>query len=134
MKRINLKYLYPDIYQEDILVEVEDIVYKILRKKESIMLVIWIDTSNELTNYENLLNLIYLKDMRERILLALSQLPLRQSNRIYLVYFLGFSKTEIAHIEGCTEGAIRKSIKRGLLQLKRILENIRIDLQIIIKE
>ena len=34
MKRVNLKYLYPDIYKEDVLVEVEDIVYKILRKKK----------------------------------------------------------------------------------------------------
>ncbi|HRM91387.1 MAG TPA: sigma factor-like helix-turn-helix DNA-binding protein [Thomasclavelia ramosa] len=103
------------------LVEVEDIVYKILRKKESIIASDYNDTNDELTQCENLLDSIYLKDMRERILLALSQLPLQQSNRIYLVYYLGFSKTEIAHIEGCTEGAIRKSIKRGLLQLKRIL-------------
>ncbi|MCR0153734.1 hypothetical protein MKC92_16720 [[Clostridium] innocuum] len=121
MKRVNLKYLYPDIYKEDVLVEVEDIVYKILRKKESIIASDYNDTNDELTQCENLLDSIYLKDMRERILLALSQLPLQQSNRIYLVYYLGFSKTEIAHIEGCTEGAIRKSIKRGLLQLKRIL-------------
>lgn len=121
MKRVNLKYLYPDIYKEDVLVEVEDIVYKILRKKESIIASDYNDTNDELTQCENLLDSIYLKDMRERILLASSQLPLQQSNRIYLVYYLGFSKTEIAHIEGCTEGAIRKSIKRGLLQLKRIL-------------
>lgn len=121
MKRVNLKYLYPDIYKEDVLVEVEDIVYKILRKKESIIASDYNDTNDELTQCENLLDSIYLKDMRERILLALSQLPLQQSNRIYLVYYLGFSKTEIAHIESCTEGAIRKSIKRGLLQLKRIL-------------
>ena len=121
MKRVNLKYLYPDIYKEDVLVEVEDIVYKILRKKESIIASDYNDTNDELTQCENLRDSIYLKDMRERILLALSQLPLQQSNRIYLVYYLGFSKTEIAHIEGCTEGAIRKSIKRGLLQLKRIL-------------
>ena len=121
MKRVNLKYLYPDIYKEDVLVEVEDIVYKILRKKESIIASDYNDTNDELTQCENLLDSIYLKNMRERILLALSQLPLQQSNRIYLVYYLGFSKTEIAHIEGCTEGAIRKSIKRGLLQLKRIL-------------
>lgn len=121
MKRVNLKYLYPDIYKEDVLVEVEDIVYKILRKKESIISNDFNDTNDELTQCENLLDSIYLKDMKEIILLALSQLPLQQSNRIYLVYYLGFSKTEIAHIEGCTEGAIRKSIKRGLLQLKRIL-------------
>ena len=124
MKRVNLKYLYPDIYKEDVLVEVEDIVYKILRKKESIISNDFNDTNDELTQCENLLDSIYLKDMKEIILLALSQLPLQQSNRIYLVYYLGFSKTEIAHIEGCTEGAIRKSIKRGLLQLKRILRKV----------
>lgn len=121
MKRVNLKYLYPDIYKEDVLVEVEDIVYKILRKKESIISNDFNDTNDELTQCENLLDSIYLKDTKEIILLALSQLPLQQSNRIYLVYYLGFSKTEVAHIEGCTEGAVRKSIKRGLLQLKRIL-------------
>lgn len=121
MKRVNLKYLYPDIYKEDVLIEVEDIVYKILKKKESIIANDFNDTNDELTQCENLLDSIYLKDMREMILLALSQLPLQQSNRIYLVYYLGFSKTEVAHIEGCTEGAVRKSIKRGLLQLKRIL-------------
>lgn len=121
MKRVNLKYLYPDIYKEDVLVEVEDIVYKILRKKESVIASDYNDKNDELTQCENLLDSIYLKDMKEIILLALNKLPLQQSNRIYLVYYLGFSKTEIAHIEGCTEGAIRKSIKRGLLQLKRIL-------------
>lgn len=121
MKRVNLKYLYPDIYQEDVLVEVEDIVYRILRKKESIVSDDFNEINNELIQCENLLDSIYLKDMKEIILTALSQLPLQQSNRIYLVYYLGFSKTEIARIEGCTEGAVRKSIKRGLLQLKRAL-------------
>ena len=121
MKRFNLKYLYPDTYQEDILVEVEDNVYKVLRKKERNILIDFDCTSNEQTNYESLLDLIYLKDMKEIIFLALNQLPLQQSNRIYIVYFLGFSKAELARIEGCTEGAIRKSIKRGLIQLKRML-------------
>lgn len=83
MKRINLKYLYPDTYQEDILVEVEDNVYKVLRKKERNMLINLDCTSNEQANYESLLNLIHLKDMKEIIFLALNQLPLRQSNRIF---------------------------------------------------
>lgn len=34
MRKINLKYLYPEIYIKDKLVEVTDEVYAVLRKKE----------------------------------------------------------------------------------------------------
>lgn len=45
-------------------------------------------------------------------------------NRIYEAYYLNLSKSEIARIEGCTEGAVRKSINRGLRQLERKIKKL----------
>lgn len=122
MKRINLKFLYPDHYQRNILIEVDDEIYKILRRKERITTIKQISCEKQSLELNDFVYRVYLNDRKEVLIGALKQLPLKQRNRIYEVYYLGLSKTEVALIEGCSEGAIRKSINRGLVQLKRKLK------------
>ena len=119
MRRINLKYLYPDKYSDNIFINVLDVVYKELKKESKVH-----DERLACTTDSVILTPKQLLCIKERNLLlykCLLGLPLQQQNRIYQVYILGYSKTAVARLEGCTEGAIRKSIKRGLLQLKKKL-------------
>lgn len=121
MRRINLKCLYPDRYSEDILIDVSDAVYKELRKKAKVHHESLID----MTVGDVLLSpkqLLFINERNLSLYKCLLELPLQQQNRIYEVYILGYSKSAVARLEGCTEGAVRKSIKRGLLQLKQKLK------------
>lgn len=119
MRRINLKYLYPDKYSENSFIDVSDVVYKELKKEIKVHdeRLMRITDSVILTSKQ----LLYIKERNLLLYKCLLGLPLQQQNRIYQVYILGYSKTAVARLEGCTEGAIRKSIKRGLLQLKKKL-------------
>lgn len=120
MRRINLKCLYPDRYSEDILIDVSDAVYKELRKKAKVHHESLID----MTIGDVLLSpkqLLFINERNLSLYKCLLELPLQQQNRIYEVYILGYTKSKVARLEGCTEGAVRKSIKRGLLQLKQKL-------------
>lgn len=119
MRRINLKYLYPDKYSENSFIDVSDVVYKELKKEIKVHdeRLMRITDSVILTPKQ----LLYIKERNLLLYKCLLGLPLQQQNRIYQVYILGYSKTAVARLEGCTEGAIRKSIKRGLLQLKKKL-------------
>lgn len=53
---------------------------------------------------------------------ALTHLNPTQRKRLWL-YAQGHTATEIAHLEGVSETAIRKSIKLGKKKIKHILEN-----------
>lgn len=119
MRRINLKYLYPDKYSDDTFIDISDAVYKELKKKtkEHDDRSVYITDSVILTPKQ----LFCIKERDLLLYKCLLGLPLQQQNRIYQVYILGYSKTAVARLEGCTEGAIRKSIKRGLVQLKKKL-------------
>jgi DNA-directed RNA polymerase specialized sigma24 family protein len=39
--------------------------------------------------------------------------------RVYLYYFLGYSKSKIARLEGVDKSSIRRSIERALIQIKK---------------
>ena len=54
---------------------------------------------------------------------AIAQLPPTQARRVYAHYILGISKNEIAQAEGVGISRVSGSIRRGLLNLKNILEN-----------
>lgn len=58
--------------------------------------------------------------MTELIYKGLSKLPVKQRQRIYAHFFLGMSKADIARAEGTDASSVRKSINRGLHQLKKI--------------
>ncbi|MFR7563776.1 RNA polymerase sigma factor [Faecalibacillus intestinalis] len=121
MRKINLKYLYPEIYIKEKLVEVTDEVYAVLRKKGRYEYDEYFCFKHELNDFKSEIDMLYFDELKETLYSSLNQLTLKQSNRIYEVYFFNYTKTEIANIEGCSEAAIRKSIKRGLIQLRRKL-------------
>lgn len=113
MRNINLRYVYDDVYKEDFIVAVDDEIYKLLKKRETeykSVSTITMQDNNKLSNDD-------IDDLYDK----LAELPLKQQNRIYEVFILGFTKTDVARIESCSEGAIRKSIARGLAQLRRKL-------------
>lgn len=53
---------------------------------------------------------------------AISKLPEKQAKRIYAYYFLGFSKSEIAKMEGVNKCQISRSIKKALFVLRELLK------------
>lgn len=118
MKRIDLRYLYPDRYQKSYRISVSDEVYRVLKNKKNNKI---INSNNDNSNiyYYDPILLIYRKDLIFKVLTKLNELSLKQQNRIYEKYILGLNMSQIARIEGCNESAVRKSIKRGLMQLRR---------------
>lgn len=114
MKNIDLMYLYPERYYDHQLIQVSNSVYNILKQKESTSKLVYQSIS---TDYD-LLNQIIKTDLIEMVLLKFEELTLKQQNRIYEKYFLGMSTSEIARLEDCSECAIRRSINRGINQLR----------------
>jgi RNA polymerase sigma-70 factor (ECF subfamily) len=137
MKRINLKHYYP-YYTSDCFVEVPDDIaaqmhtyknqeaayrlrtyrykaYFSLDRDDGIEndILLLTPSAEELTERHF---------RQERLLRAIRQLPEMQARRIYSLFFLGISKHRIAQIEGVNESNVRKSIDRGLVRLKKILE------------
>lgn len=111
MKRINLKYVYPERYKKDYIIEVENEIYKLLKKS--------VIESIDGINFS-----YYIKERDYSLLYEkISELTLKQQNRIYEVYILGYSRVEVAEIEGCSESAIRRSINRGFYQLRKKLKD-----------
>ena len=109
------------IYHKDKLVVVTDDVYALLRKNKKQEYNEYFCFDEELVDIKSELDKLYYAELKELLYSSLNQLTLKQANRIYEVYFFNYTKTEIANIEGCSESAIRKSINRGLVQLKRKL-------------
>ncbi len=122
MEIINLKNLYPDVYFDDLYIAVEDKIYKTLNARE-VDQSIFISFDEE--NYNNINNIqVYDNYLNEILLSKLNELTYKQMNRIYEYFYLGLTKSEIARLEGCTESAVRKSINRGLIQLRRKIKKI----------
>lgn len=59
------------------------------------------------------------KEARRILYEALSSLSETQRNRIYLYFWEQKSYSKIARLEGVDESAVRRSIARGLLQLRK---------------
>lgn len=115
MKNIDLKYLYPERYFDHHLVKVSKKVYNILIQKEILPEMNYQFTVN---NYEEIINELIKTEMIELMLKKLNDLSLKQQNRIYEKYFLEMSNSEIARLENRSECAIRRSINRGINQLR----------------
>ena len=63
------------------------------------------------------------KEDRAALHAAIAQFPAVQAWRVHAHYILGISKREIARAEGVGISRVSGSIRRGLLNLKNILEN-----------
>ena len=61
------------------------------------------------------------KEARATLYEALNSLPAKQAVRIYRHFFNEQSYSQIARSEGVDESAVRRSIKRGLLQMRKKL-------------
>ncbi len=138
MKRINLRHYYP-YYTSDCFVEVPDDIaaqmHTFKNQEAAYRLRTYrykayfsLDRDDGIENDILLLapsaeDLAERHFRKERLLRAIAGLPEIQARRIYSLYFLGISKHRIAQIEGVNESNVRKSIARGLVRLKKILEN-----------
>lgn len=136
--KINLRDYYPDFYKHNYILEIpneiasmmhqwqlDDEAYRIrtyrakayfsLDRNDGIEYDVVFSAQSPDELYECKLTMQQLND-------ALAQLPIKQSQRIYAHIILGKSKAAIARAEGVNESNVRKSIERGLLQLKKFLK------------
>lgn len=54
---------------------------------------------------------------------SLKALPLHQRRRILLHYYYGYEHSEIAEMEGCSEGSIKVAVKRSIEKMAEWLES-----------
>jgi len=143
MTKINLKDLYPELYPKDTYLFIKNKIFaqelisafKVFRKEEHAF------------NERRRANKAYyfyeedyteaimqnpnpsLEEMYERIELekslysALNQLSPVQFRRVYAFFFLGYSKSKIARLEGVDRSSVRQSIDRALKQIRKKLSD-----------
>lgn len=140
MHKINLRDVYPEIYQKDYYILVPNELAETLdqfRRSENAFrvktyryrayyslergagieqdILLTVATPDEL--YEG-------KVTRKQLHTAISQLPEKQARRIYAHYFLDMSEAEIARSEAVSQTAVHHAIQRGMKTLAAILKNI----------
>lgn len=138
MKCIDLKRYYPDLYQSQEEIEVEDAIAQELelqrlkenahRKRIDYHGAYFSLNCNDqieknvlfpvLTPEEFLCEEIMLQQLNQ----TLDALSVTQERRIRAYFFEGLSMTEIARNESVSKSRISESIQRGLLNLKKYLE------------
>ena len=139
MKKVNLRELYPTIYQSDVYIEVEDEVEEVFasdRKKEAAYerqmyrhkAQYSLDRNDGIaleTLVHSLTPDIILEEqqLKKELFDTVRALPEKQARRIYAHFYLGMSITEIARQEGVSKGRITDSIQKGLKKLCQILKN-----------
>jgi len=64
------------------------------------------------------------KEMFCNLCRALNALPEIQGRRVEAHFLIGMSRKEIALLEGTSEIAVRKTIMKGLISMKKFLKNI----------
>ena len=139
MKKVNLRELYPSIYQSDVYIEVEDKVEEVFasdRKQEAAYerqmyrhKAQYSLDRNDGIALETLVHgltpdtILEEQQLRKELFEAVRALPEKQARRVYAHFYLGMSITEIARQEGVSKGRITDSIQKGLKKLCRILKN-----------
>lgn len=139
MTTINLRDYYPDIYNEDQFITLPDDVVAILRQfrldDEAYRIRTYrykayfsLDYSDNIERESMIVimtpsEILEQKEDNRRLYEALNKLPNTQRRRIFAKYILGLTYDEISKIDGSDPTSICKSVKRGLRQLKKFLEN-----------
>ena len=134
MVRINLRDYYPH-YTKDCFIEVENAVAELLedldRKEASYQRYVRrhkayysLDVDNGihksiLQNVPAPEEIYEQKHVTDELRKAIDSLPEKQAARICAHYLLGFSKSEIAKLEGVHESSVRESIRRGVENLRK---------------
>lgn len=137
MKKINLRDIYPDIYEVDIFLEVNDEVQEVFlkdkREKQACERQMYRYKAQYSLDCQNGIEAAVLehsrtpeeiledKQQREQIYTTVMNLPKKQARRIYSRYYLGMSTTEIAQAEGVSPRRVRDSICLGLKKLRELL-------------
>jgi RNA polymerase sigma-70 factor (ECF subfamily) len=137
MKQINLRILYPH-YGRDTLLDIPDGVAALFheldlieeaytrrryRHKAHYSLDIGDGIENEtLYPVSSLAEEYERKEALAELYAAISSLPDKQAKRVYAHFFLGMSKTEIAHAEGVSAFTVWQSIERALTSLRKKLD------------
>lgn len=136
MVKINLRDYYPDYYAEDNYIMVtEDVAeafeesrrkanadrVKQFRHKSYVSLDCNDNLEGRLLDNTLLSPLVEVerKYLSKKLYEALSTLSPEQQRRINAKFFLGLSYTSIAKAEDCDESAVRRSIQRGMVQIKK---------------
>lgn len=135
MQKINLRELYPNVYNTDIFVEVTDEVQTVFladkkaqeaRERQMYRYKAFYSLdSNE--GIENLViqhpmtpdEILEEKQLREQLYTAVMALPDKQAKRIYARFYLGMTVQEIAAAEGVAPRRVRNSIQNGLKNLAK---------------
>ena len=133
MKKLNLREAYPDLYDNDFCIEVNEAIQECIRSEER-------TESNYLRKcrrHQAIYSLdhdidpdrvdimqhpspeeILLQQLQyEQIRMAIKALPPKEARRVYSYYYLKMSYAEIAAQEMVTESAIRKSISASLKRM-----------------
>ena len=127
MKRINLRMYYPEYYREDHWIDVSDAVAEVFEQEKRAELArrrkifrykahYSLDRNDGIENgmkiLEREINLCQLHNAQRK-------LKPKQMERIYMKYYLGMTEAEIAMTERVSVETVRRSLDRGLKQLKK---------------
>lgn len=137
MQKINLRDFYPDVYKNDVFVDVAEEVLAAIQGPQQA------DAAYERRKYRHKAHyslnrgdgiendalsrpltpeeVLEQKQLREELYAALMQLPAIQARRIYARFYLDMTVTEIAQVEGVDRRRVWDSIRRGLKKLAKLL-------------
>ena len=120
MQKINLRDLYPDVYQNDHFVEVTEDVLETIRAAERAEAAYDRRMYRYKAHYSldcdnGIENAILMKPQTPEMLLEEKQLR----EQLYARYYLGMRVSEIAVAEDVDPSRVRDSIRRGLKQLAK---------------
>lgn len=140
MKTVNLRELYPDVYNTDIYLDVSDEIAAFLRecdRKEAAFRqrtyyhrAFYSLDRDDGIEYDALFRSVTPWEVYERKLTAaqlhaaIASLPDKQAKRLVAYYFLDMSKTEIARAERVNKSQITRSIHRALAQMEKFLKDL----------
>ena len=139
MVKINLRKYYPNLYTTDCIIEVPNEVAALLNSYEHSEAAYCLRRYRHKAYYSldrgdgierNILfvslspcEIYERKVTTEQLHAAIAALPNRQAKRIYAHYILGISQADIAQAEGVDARNVRKSIRKGLQNMKIFLKN-----------
>lgn len=137
MKKINLREYYPQIYNQDMLIEVPDTIIRALKDAYRCEMAYdarvryhkayySLDKNDGIESASTFFcpspeEVVIRQGDIELLYAALLQLPEKQAHRLYAYFFLGLSINKIARQEGVNHSAISHSINRAIKNLKNIL-------------
>lgn len=135
MKELNLRIVYPNLYQVDTFVEVTEEVLEVFRVSERAEAAherkLYRYKAQYSLDYDNGIEnavvlhpstpeeLLEAKQLREQLYSAVMALPEKQAKRIYARFYLGMTAKEIAQAEGVDLSRVYDSIQKGLKKLAK---------------